>query len=154
MKVDSGHMRDGLQYPEAPLSLFAGFDEVAMALVLEHLRQEVLPAHHVVFEDNTPGDTIYIVKSGRVQVSKTLENGQESVFAELGPGEFFGEMSLLVGGPRSASVFATSETEVLRLKSSDLFEVMKQYPHLESVLEQFYENRSKATRQKMRELRK
>ena len=39
MKVDSGNVRDDLQYPEAQLPLFAGFDEVAMALVLAHLRQ-------------------------------------------------------------------------------------------------------------------
>ena len=94
MNVESGNMRDGLQSPAAPLALFAGFDDVAMALVLAHVRQEVLPANHVVFEDNAPGDTIYMINSGRVQVSKTLENGQEHVLAELGPGEVFGEMAL------------------------------------------------------------
>ena len=128
MKVDSGHMRDGLQYPETPLSLFAGFDEVAMALVLEHLRQEVLPAHHVVFEDNTPGDTIYIVKSGRVQVSKTLENGQESVFAELGPGEFFGEMALLEEKPRSARVSTLTTTCLLAMSRNTFNALIAQHP--------------------------
>ena len=44
-----------------------------MALVVEHLKRTVLPAGHVVFEDNAPGDTLYIIESGRVQVSKTLE---------------------------------------------------------------------------------
>jgi len=128
MKVDSGHRRDGLQYAEAPVSLFAGFDDVAMALVLDHLRQEVLPANHVVFEDNAPGDTIYIIKSGRVQVSKMLENGQEYVFAELGPGEFFGEMALLEEKPRSARVSTLTTTCLLGMSRDTFNALIAQHP--------------------------
>ena len=62
--------------------------------------------------------------------------------------EFFGELSLLAGGLGGASVFAKGETEALRLKSSDLFEMIKQYPRLETVLEQF----ARAMRTKMRDL--
>jgi serine phosphatase RsbU (regulator of sigma subunit) len=128
MKVDSRNVRDGWQYPAAQLSLFAGFDEAAIALVLEHLRQEVLPADHVVFEDNAPGDTLYIVKSGRVQVSKMLENGQEHVFAELGPGEFFGEMALLEEKPRSARVSTLTTTCLLAMYRHTFNALIAQHP--------------------------
>jgi len=134
-------------------SLFASFTQEEFGTLVDKLEQmEFMDGERIIAEGDE-GDAMYLISRGGGKVVKDAE-GQEVLLGELGEGEFFGEMSLLVGGPRSASVFAKSETEVLRLKSSDLFEVMKQYPHLETVLEQFYENRSKATRQKMRELRK
>src|SRR3989442_9031966 len=99
------------------------------------------------------GDDMCLISGGGGGVIKEIE-GKKVVLEELGEGVFFGELSLWGGGPRGASVFATADTEVLRLRSSDLFEVIKQYPHIENALEQFYDKRSKATRQKMKQVRK
>ena len=94
--------------PVASVSLFAGLDQATTALVVEHLTEETVPSGQVIFEDKSHGDTLYIVKSGRVQVSKILDDGQEHVIAELGPDEFFGEMALLDEQQRSAQVAAES----------------------------------------------
>jgi tetratricopeptide (TPR) repeat protein len=133
--------------------LFAAFTEEEFGAIVDKLEPLQFMAGERMITEGDEGDAMYLISRGGGRVIKEID-GQEVVLDELGEGEFFGEMSLLVGGPRSASVFATADTEVLRLKSSDLFEVIKQYPRIENALEQFYDKRSKATRQKMKQVRK
>jgi phosphoserine phosphatase RsbU/P len=128
VQKDGGECRKDSLTAESPSSLLAGLDGVATALVTQHLRRVVLPAGHVVFEDNAPGDTLYIIESGRVQVSKTLENGQEHVFAELGPGEFFGEMALLEEKPRSARVSTLALTSLLAMPRDTFNTLIEHHP--------------------------
>ena len=133
--------------------LFAAFSKDEFAAIVDKLEPVEFMAGERIIVEGDEGDAMYLISRGGGKVVKEVE-GQELVLDNLAEGEFFGEMSLLVGGPRSASVFAMADTEVLRLKSSDLFEIMKKYPRIESILEEFYEKRSKATRQKMKEIRK
>ena len=133
--------------------LFAAFSKDEFGAIVDKLEPVEFMAGERIIAEGDEGDAMYLVSRGGGKVVKEVE-GQELILDNLTEGEFFGEMSLLVGGPRSASVFATADTEVLRLKSSDLFEIMKKYPRVETVLEEFYEKRSKATRQKMKEIRK
>jgi CRP/FNR family cyclic AMP-dependent transcriptional regulator len=60
------------------------------------------PAGHVVFEQDEPGHRMYIIKRGQIRIYRTVGT-EELLLALLGPGEFFGEMALLEGLPRSAS---------------------------------------------------
>ena len=132
--------------------LFAAFTKDEFGAIVDKLESlEFLDGERIIAEGDE-GEAMYLISRGGGRVVKEVE-GREVVLAELTEGEFFGEMSLLVGGPRSASVFAQGETEVLRFKSSDLFEIMKRFPRMESVLEEFYENRSKDTRKKLRQAR-
>ena len=133
--------------------LFAAFSKEEFGAIVDKLEPVEFMTGERIIAEGDEGDAMYLISSGGGRVVKEVE-GQELTLDNLAEGEFFGEMSLLVGGPRSASVFAATNTEVLRLKSSDLFEIMKKYPRIESVLEEFYEKRSKATRQKMKEIRK
>src|SRR5213593_3997016 len=133
--------------------LFAAFSEEEFGAIVDKLEPLQFMAGERMIAEGDEGDAMYLISRGGGRVIKEID-GQEVVLDELGEGEFFGEMSLLVGGPRSASVFATADTEVLRLKSSDLFDVIKQYPRIENALEQFYDKRSKATRLKMKQVRK
>lgn len=109
-------------------SLFTGLDRDAATSVIAHLDEEVYPAGSVIFEDNAPGDTLYIVKSGRVRVSKVLGLGQEHTLAELGPGEFFGEMALLEEKPRSARVSASATTTLLAMSRQAFTALIEQQP--------------------------
>lgn len=133
--------------------LFAAFSKDEFGAIVDKLEPVEFMAGERIIAEGDEGDAMYLISSGGGKVVKEVE-GQELTLDSLAEGEFFGEMSLLVGGPRSASVFARTATEVLRLKSSDLFEIMKKYPHIETVLEEFYEKRSKATRRKMKDIRK
>jgi hypothetical protein len=133
--------------------LFAAFSKDEFGAIVDKLEPLTFIAGERIIAEGDDGDAMYLISRGGGKVIKEVE-GQELVLDQLGEGEFFGEMSLLVGGPRSASVFATSDTEVLRLQATELFEVMKKYPRIESILEEFYEKRSKATRQKLNDIRK
>ena len=127
VKKDGDDPRGDMPQAEILSSLFVGLDGAATTLV-KHLKRVVLAAGHVVFEDNAPGDTLYIIESGRVQVSKTLDNGQEHVFAELGPSEFFGEMALLEEKPRSARVSTLTPTSLLAMPRDTFNTLIEQHP--------------------------
>jgi len=65
----------------------------------------------IILRENTPGDSAYILLSGSVEISKRIE-GQRVVLGRLGPGSIFGEMSLIDGSPRSATVTALEHSRL------------------------------------------
>ena len=74
------------------------------------------------------GDTFFAITRGSVKINRIKEDGKEVIFAFLNDGDFFGEMSLLDEEPRSANVFALSETEVLILQRSEFLAFLEQHP--------------------------
>jgi CRP-like cAMP-binding protein len=85
----------------------------------------------VVFYEKQPGTGMYIIKKGLITLTKTV-NEEKAKIAELGEGEFFGEMSLLEDYPRSAQATAVMKTEVLGIFRPDLFDLMERNPKLGS----------------------
>lgn len=127
--------------------LFATFTQEEFEAIVDKLEPlEFMDGERVIAEGDE-GDGMYVITRGGGKVVKE-HKGQEVELCDLGEGEFFGELSLMAGGLRSASVFAKGETEALRLRSAELFEVIKQYPRLKTVLEQF----ARAMSTKMRDL--
>src|SRR5579884_1147875 len=82
-------------------------DERVGLTQLMHARQ--FPAQQPVFWIGERGDDFYVVQAGKVSVSCPDESGKEVQLAVLGPGHFFGEISLLDGGPRTATVRAHTD---------------------------------------------
>jgi CRP-like cAMP-binding protein len=68
----------------------------------------------MLFRDGDPGDAMYVIQDGRVRIFKEVR-GEQKTMAYLGPGEFFGEMALLNGKPRTASAEVVEETRILVL---------------------------------------
>jgi transcriptional regulator with AAA-type ATPase domain/polyferredoxin len=89
-----------------------------------------LPAGAFVFREGDAGDSLYIVMDGRVSVFSTNDEGGETMLTELGPGESFGEMALLAGEPRSASVRASEGTRLLRLMKNEFDRLLQEQPLL------------------------
>ena len=85
----------------------------------------------VVFYERQPGTGMYVVKKGLIRLTKTM-SGERITIAELGEGEFFGEMSLLEEYPRSAQATAVLKTEVLGIFRPDLLDLIKRHPKLGS----------------------
>ena len=75
----------------------------------EKIKSHQFDPGQVILRENTPGDSAYIILSGEVEITKIIE-GQRVVLDTLGPGSIFGEMSLLDGSPRSATVTAKVPT--------------------------------------------
>jgi CRP/FNR family transcriptional regulator/CRP/FNR family cyclic AMP-dependent transcriptional regulator len=73
------------------------------------------PKDGVVFFENEPGDSLFMILEGRVKVTILGDDGREIILSILGPGDFFGEMSLLDDEPRSATAIAAEESELLLL---------------------------------------
>ncbi len=85
----------------------------------------------VVFHERQPGTGMYFIKEGLIELTKT-NNGERVKIAELGNGEFFGEMSLIENYPRSAQATASTRTEVLGIFRPDLFDLIDRNPRLGS----------------------
>ena len=93
---------------------FAGFDDDHLLGVLERMRERTLADREIVFAAGAPGDALYVVAEGMVEV--TLQRDELRVrLGVLGPGKVFGEVALVDGGPRSATCAAVGDSRVLEL---------------------------------------
>ncbi|MEW6774974.1 MAG: Crp/Fnr family transcriptional regulator [Bdellovibrionota bacterium] len=86
------------------------------------------PKDTPVLHQMDPGDSMFIIASGKVKVSRYGEDGREIILSTLGPGEFFGEMSLLDSEPRSADVTTKEDSVLLMLKRDDFLGHLKKFP--------------------------
>jgi selenocysteine lyase/cysteine desulfurase/CRP-like cAMP-binding protein len=100
-------------------TFFAGFHDEHLRGVLERMRERVLADREIVFAAGAPGDALYVVAEGTVEV--TLQRGARRVrLGVLGPGKVFGEVALVDGGPRSATCAAVGGATLLEL-GKDVF---------------------------------
>lgn len=86
----------------------------------------------VVFRQNVPGREMYVVSSGKVDILlEGAQGGKTTLLATIGAGEFFGEMALVDGGPRSASaVVAEDKTRLIVLDRARLVELFREKPEV------------------------
>ena len=105
--------------------LFRGIDADGLAKLAERATQVDFPAGHVIARQGEIGTGFFVVISGRVRVVR-----EGSVIAQLGPGEFFGELSVLDRMPRNAMVAAEEPTSCLALASWDFDAVLLEQPAL------------------------
>ena len=85
-------------------------------------------ANKTVFWFGDPGDSFYLIHRGQVVVTVPSEEGEHVTLNHLGPGGFFGEISLLDGGTRTASIRALEETELYVLGRDDFHAFVRRYP--------------------------
>lgn len=104
----------------ACVPLFERLDDDERALLAAQIEVEEFKAGTIVFRRGEPGDTIYIVASGEVEIYVDDTTGGRIVFETAKTGDFFGELSLLDGDPRSASALATTDSRVLCIDRNDL----------------------------------
>lgn len=101
--------------------LFLGMDDAELNVVARLFEERTLKAGTTVFIENMPGESLYLIEQGRVQITRMLAEGDEQVLASLGPEEAFGEMAVLDDAPRSATA-RVQETAILHKLSRDAFE--------------------------------
>ncbi len=107
-----------------PLSVFAPLTDAQIEQLGRGAALQRYTAGEALVRQGDAGDSLFVIKAGRVRVDVRGEGGQVTTVATLGPDEFFGEMSLLTGEPRSASVVAQSEVEVVLVDKPDLAAVI------------------------------
>jgi CRP/FNR family transcriptional regulator, cyclic AMP receptor protein len=94
-------------------SLFRGLNDSQLGRVAEIAQSEQYNVKDVIFNQDTPGDKMYIISSGQVEVRVQDNSGQSHSAIYLGQGQVFGEMALLDQGTRSASVIAAQNNTVV-----------------------------------------
>jgi CRP-like cAMP-binding protein len=92
-----------------------------------------------------PGDSLYLLTTGSVRAYMRDKRGKHVPVREMHDGEFFGEMSILTGRPRSATITASSHCELLELDQRTLKEIAAKHPNVRVVLQEFYKKRSTHT---------
>src|SRR3954469_1979492 len=85
---------------------FAELDETELVKIARLLREQKFAENDLIFDQGAAGDALYVVLQGRVRIATTDTFGRERVLAFSGPGEFFGDMAVLTGAPRSANATA------------------------------------------------
>lgn len=111
--------------------------------ILPCVRNRSLAPGEVLFRTGDQGDALYIVAKGKIQI---IEDGgikkEHHVLAELGPGEAFGEMALLSGGTRTATVCAVDASELLAIEKQDFDELVARDRQLAAAVEQLSHERA------------
>lgn len=110
------------------IPLFEGLMADHLGSLAELMVERTYKRGSAIFHEEDVGDALYIVRSGKVKIYRVAEDGREKTLAILGEGEFFGEMALLDGGPRSAIAEALSTTQLLALYRADFQEFVASNP--------------------------
>ena len=110
-------------------SLFRNADEVLLKHVAMMVERLHLSADEPLFRKDDPGESMYIIQEGKLKVH---DGG--ITLAELGPGEYFGEASLIDNSPRTASVSASTDAVILRLGEKDFYSLLVSYPSINRML--------------------
>ena len=84
----------------------------------------------IVYEEDDEHQTFFIIAAGSVHVTVLSSEGKQAILATLRPGEFFGEMAVLDGEPRSASVVAAEKCKLLMLYRKSFLEILQKYPKI------------------------
>ena len=95
--------------------LFERAEEDALVAVARHLRRRRFRRGETIFHQGDPGDALHILSSGAVKIVLPSLEGEEAIIATLHGGDFFGELALLDGAPRSATAIALEATETYTL---------------------------------------
>ena len=105
------------------MDLFVGLEDDELAKIARLLKEHKVAENEVIFNEGEVGDALYIVLQGRVRIATTDSFGRERVLAFYGPGEFFGDIAVLTGAPRSATATASADARLLQLRKDD-FDVL------------------------------
>ena len=107
-------------------------DELEAIYKLSYIRK--CTKDSVILLENEGGDTLFIIISGKVKVTTFSESGKEVIFSILSEGDFFGDMSLMDGKPRSATVISIEDSVLRLLRRNDFIKLVEEHPRIALIL--------------------
>ena len=115
---------------------------------------KLYPKNSVIFSEEEDGTALFVIISGKVKVCRTSkeDTSKEVIFSILNPSDFFGEMALLDGLNRSASVIAMEDSQLFLIQRSDFLELLYNYPEVSIALLQELTQRLRASSMKVKAL--
>jgi len=135
------------------IPLFAKLPAPERAELEALLKTQEYPANRPIVWLGEQGEDFYIVKHGKVVVSCPDEGGKEVLLGHLGPGQFFGEISLLDGGPRTATVRTSVDASMLVLSREDFLQFLTKHPDAAIYMLGILGKRQRDTNEKLRGIR-
>ncbi len=125
--------------------LFVSFDDQALEEILSSTSLRSYGEGDIIVTEGQLGSSLFLIVSGEVKVFTLGERGEHLLLAELGPGDFFGEVSLLTGKPRTATITAKTQVAAIELQKADVDRISIANPSVPKVLSEFYERRAQDT---------
>ncbi len=110
--------------------LFAELTPEDADVVLKACEERILVGGEELFRENDPGDSLFIVQSGRVDIFKNIRGDVDRSLASFGPGDVIGEMSFIDGARRSATARTTEASEFLVLSRQSFAKVQRERPDI------------------------
>lgn len=132
------------------------FFRVLSPIDRDFLVQSVLPLQfargEIVFHQGKPGESMYIVADGECDIRVKNTKGREKSISTLTPGEFFGEMSLMTGEPRRATVVAKTDCLLYEVQKGPILKLLESTPHLGEIFSEHLAYREKVRAAVLQEL--
>ncbi len=129
----------------AASSLFASFKREALVEVLASTELRSYDTGDIIVTEGESGSSLFLIVSGVVKVFTKTEDGVNLQLAELGLGDFFGEVSLLTGKPRTATITAHTDVTAIELDRTNFEAIVENHPEARTTLENFYNLRAEKT---------
>jgi ATP-binding cassette subfamily B protein len=133
------------------IPFFENLDETLLSALAERFVMERYAEGRVVFEEGDPGDKLYFIDRGEVEVVVSGPTGEELRVALLRDGDYFGEIALLEDVPRTATVRTRAPSILLALDREQFLELLQAVPDLRAAFERGVEARRRATVAALRE---
>lgn len=112
------------------VTLFEALNDEEFDALSDVALSMVFPENRIVIKAEDEGDTLFVISRGQVKVSIVSKDGREVILSILAEGDFFGEMSLLDGHPRSANVTTMQETDLLMVRREDFLRLVMNTPQI------------------------
>jgi CRP/FNR family transcriptional regulator, cyclic AMP receptor protein len=112
------------------VSLFSSLSEVELARVAQVAIHRLFPAGSIILREGDPGDTCYVIRSGRARITHEHPDGRALTLTNVGPGEIFGELAMFGGDTRSATVEAIDDVEAAAILADDLKRLLREHPEI------------------------
>lgn len=131
--------------PTIKSPLFENMSPEERDALVKQMQLEQHDQGDLIITEGETGSSLYVVVSGEVKVYTKGPKGESVYLAKLGEGDFFGEVSVLTGKPRTATISASTRAELLRLDKEKFDQAAAQHPRLRTILDDFYRRRANQT---------
>jgi CRP/FNR family cyclic AMP-dependent transcriptional regulator len=126
-RSSKGEFMAEIELREVPL--FSEMDEQEVADIRAIMQEMKFRTGQVIIREGEMGDLFYVITEGHAEILIRDANGAELILHEAGPGDFFGELSMLTNEPRSARIRAVDAVTTLALERDEFFEFLRTHPH-------------------------
>ena len=140
------------------VAIFKDLDKNELEIVHKHVFEQNVKKDYVLFAEGMPGELLYIIMSGCVEIIKKTKYNEQIVLATLGANDIVGEMSLIDSEPRSATVITREDSVLLVIKKQSFNEILQSDPRTAAkvlmVLLKVISRRLRMTDKKIEEIKK